>query len=93
MLPLVEFGPIRDIYGVAFRDTFRDIFPRARCRSSPCGFPGGIGFARSDQGNAIHWPGQRDGCRPINQAENEGPDDWGRNHQPQEIDAVWPVLA
>ena len=93
MLPLVEFGSIRDIFRVTFRVTFRDIFPRARCRSPPCGFPGSIDFTSSGQGNAIHWAGQRDGCRPIDQAENEGPDDWGRDHQPHEIDAVWPVLA
>ena len=74
-LPLVEFCSIRDIYRVAFRDTFRVIFPRSFCRPAASGFAGSVGFPGARQRNAIHQIVPPVCCWAFDQAEKEGSDD------------------
>ncbi|EJL58470.1 hypothetical protein PMI09_00180 [Rhizobium sp. CF122] len=74
-LPVTEFYRIRDIYRVAFKDTFRVIFSRSLCRPKASGLAGGVGFSGCRERKAIHRSVQRICCRAFDQAENEGPDD------------------
>ncbi|ANH04007.1 hypothetical protein shn_08075 [Shinella sp. HZN7] len=75
-MSIIEFYRIRDIYRVAFKDTFRVIFLRSRCRSKSSGFAGGVGFSGLGKREAIYRSGERICCWAFDQTENEGPDDW-----------------